>query len=110
MKRRAELSGKIEKAHDDIRRMILDLESLDATILQFDPTAEIESIKPKAFRPPEDWSNRGEMTRIVLNTLRQATEPLTTRDIALQLIVERALDRKDKRFLRLMSKRVGDLP
>ncbi len=30
------------------------------------------------------------MTRIVLSILRQAAEPLTTRDIALQLLVERA--------------------
>jgi hypothetical protein len=36
--------------------------------------------------------------------LRQAAEPLTTRDIAL---VERALDKSDQRLLRLMTKRVG---
>jgi hypothetical protein len=39
--------------------------------------------------------------------LRQASEPLTTRDIALQLLVERALDKSDQRLLRLMTKRVG---
>ena len=27
-------------------------------------------------RPPKDWSNRGQMTRIVLSILRQAAEPL----------------------------------
>ena len=47
------------------------------------------------------------MTRIVLSILRQASEPLTTRDIALQLLVERALDKGDLRLLRLMTKRVG---
>ena len=31
----------------------------------------------------------------------------TTRDIALQLLVERALDSSDRRLLRLMTKRVG---
>jgi hypothetical protein len=39
--------------------------------------------------------------------LRQAAEPLTTRDIALQLLIERALDKSDQRLLRLMTKRVG---
>ena len=34
-------------------------------------------------------------------------EPLTTRDIAYQLMQERALDTGDVRFLRLMTKRVG---
>jgi hypothetical protein len=47
------------------------------------------------------------MTRICLSILRQATEPLTTRDIALQLLIERALDKSDQRLLRLMTKRVG---
>ena len=82
-------------------------ENLDATILQFDPTHKVEAITPKAFRPPKDWANRGEMSRIVLSILRQATEPLTTRDIALELLVARALDKNDQRLLRLMSKRVG---
>ncbi|MEJ2377429.1 MAG: hypothetical protein P8Y53_15485 [Pseudolabrys sp.] len=107
VKRRAELAGDIEKVHEALRRMVQDLENLDATILQFDPGFQVEAIRPKAFRPPKDSSNRGEMTRICLSVLRQAAEPLTTRDIALQLFVERALDKDDQRLLRIMTKRVG---
>jgi hypothetical protein len=107
VRRRAQLAGDIENTHEALRKMVLDLESLDATILQFDPTYRVETIKPKAFRPPKDWSNRGQMSRICLSILRQAAEPLTTRDIALQLLVERALDKSDQRLLRLMTKRVG---
>ena len=47
------------------------------------------------------------MTRIVLSILRMAAEPLTTRDVAYQLLIERALDKSDQRLLRLMSKRGG---
>jgi hypothetical protein len=75
--------------------MVLDLESLDATIVQFDPDFKVETIKPKAFRPPKDWSNRGQMSRICLSILRQASEPLTSRDIALE---QRALDKSDQRL------------
>jgi hypothetical protein len=107
VKRRTQLTGDIENTHEALRRMILDLESLDATIVQFDPDFQVESIKAKTFRPPMDWANRGEMSRIILSVLRQASEPLTTRDIALQLLIERALDKSDLRFLRLMTKRVG---
>jgi len=107
IKRRAELAGDIEKAHEALRKMVLDLENLDATILQFEPDFRVEAIRPKAFRPPKDWSNRGQMTRIVLSILRQAAEPLTSRDIALELLVERALDKNDQRLLRLMTKRVA---
>jgi hypothetical protein len=107
VKRRAQLAGDIELAHEGLRKMVMDLEHLDQTIMQFDPTYRVESIKAKAFRPPKDWSNRGQMTRIVLSILRQAAEPLTSRDIALELLVERALDKNDQRLLRLMTKRVG---
>lgn len=106
-KKRAELSGDIERTQIELRKMILDLERLDATLLMFDPDYEIASIKPKAFRPPEDWSKRGEMTRLILGIMRKATEPLTSRDVATQLVIERALDRHDAKLLRLMTKRVG---
>jgi len=86
---------------------VTDLENLDATIRQFDPSHNVEAIRPKAFRPPKDWANRGEMSRIILTILRLASEPMTTRDIAVELLVTRALDRSDVRLLRLMTKRVG---
>ena len=69
--------------------------------------AFLEAIKPKAFRPPSDWSHRGEMTKAVLSILRQAAEPLTSRDIALEMLVTRALDKDDQKLLALMTKRVG---
>lgn len=69
--------------------MIEALGKLDDTLLLFDPHYEVEGIKPKAFRPPQDWSKRGEMTRAILNVLRQASEPLTTREVALQVMKER---------------------
>jgi hypothetical protein len=37
VKRRAQLAGDIELAHEALRKLVLDLENLDATILQFDP-------------------------------------------------------------------------
>lgn len=107
VKRRAELAGQIESTHDKLRQLVADLENLDATILQFDPKHSVEAIKPKAFRPPKDWANRGEMSRFVLSLLRQAAEPMTTRDLALEMLVSRALDKSDQRLLRLMTKRVG---
>ena len=47
------------------------------------------------------------MTRTVLSILRQAVEPMTTRDIALEMLVSRALNTDDQKLLALMVKRVG---
>ncbi|HRN87860.1 hypothetical protein [Hyphomicrobium sp.] len=105
-RKRAELSGDIERLQRELSDKVSALEKLDATLLLFDPEYEIASIRPKAFRPPDDWSKRGEMTRIILGIMRKASEPLTSSDIAAQLIVERALERTDK-LQRLMTKRVG---
>jgi hypothetical protein len=107
VKRRAELTGDIQRTHDALRKMVTDLENLDATIRQFAPDFQVEAIKPKAFRPPKDWSNRGQMSRVVLSLLRQSAEPMTSRDLALELLVARALDKDDQKLLRLMTKRVG---
>jgi hypothetical protein len=107
VKRRAELTGEIEALHTKLSGLLRDLEVLDATILQFDPSHQVETIKPKAFRPPADWAHRGQMSRVVLSILRQASEPMTARDVALELLVSRALDREDQKLLRLMGKRVG---
>jgi hypothetical protein len=107
VRKRSELAGAIENVQADLHRMIGELEHLDATIRLFDADYQVEAIKPKTFRPPDNWSKRGEMTRIILDVLRQAAEPLTTRDIAYQLMRERALDTADLNLLRLMTKRCG---
>lgn len=107
VKRRSELSGDIETTQKKLQQMIVDLEHLDRTLLMFNPEYRIDTIKPKAFRPPEDWSKRGQMSRIILGILRQAEEPMTARDIAVQLILERRLNQEDQKLVRLMGKRCG---
>ncbi len=53
VKRRAELAGDIEKTHEILRKMVLDLESLDATIVQFDP--DFQGRRGADIRPDWDW-------------------------------------------------------
>jgi hypothetical protein len=49
VKRRAELAGDIERTHETPRKMVADLENLDATIVQFEPDFRVETIKPRRF-------------------------------------------------------------
>jgi len=72
-RKRAELSGAIENVRADLRWMITDPESSDKTLLMFDPEYRIEGIMPKMFRAQLNWSQRGEMTRLILGILRTAT-------------------------------------
>lgn len=107
VKKRSELSGDIETTQKRLQQMILDLERLDATLLMFDPDYKIETIKPKAFRPPENWSRRGEMSRRILGIFRLAAEPMSSRDIGVQMMLDRGLDTNDDKLVRLMTKRCG---
>lgn len=107
VKKRAELAGDIELTHNHLRQLVNDLEHLDATLRFVAPDMEVEAIRPKVFRPPDDWARRGQMSRLVLSILRTSREPLTTSEIAAQMLLERAMDAEDRKLLRLMVKRVG---
>ena len=104
VKKRAEVAGEIASIHDRLNSLVKDLEHIDATLRIVAPDTEVESIRPAMFRPPADWSKRGQMSRIMLSILRQAKEPLTSREIAAQLILERGMA-MDTKLLRLMTKR-----
>ena len=105
--KRAELAGEVARTHERLRELVNQLESIDGTLRIVAPDVEVECIRPKAFRPPDDWSKRGQMSRLVLSILRQAKEPLTSREIAAQMLLERAMDAEDVRMLRTMTKRVS---
>ena len=105
--KRAELAGDIERTHERLRELIGQLEHIDGTLRIVAPDMEVEAIRPKAFRPPDDWSKRGQMSRLVLSILRQSKESLTSREIAAQMLLERAMDAEDVKMLRTMTKRVS---
>lgn len=106
VKKRAELAGEIERTHERLRALVADLEHVDATLRIIAPDLAVEAIQSKVFRPPADWSKRGEMTRMVLSILRTARNPMTTREIAERMVVERGIP-ADAAALNSMSRRVA---
>lgn len=105
-KKRAELAGEIERTHERLRSLAADLEHVDATLRIIAPDMVVEAIKPKVFRPPADWSKRGEMTRLVLSILRTARNPMTTREIGERMLVERGFQSTTE-ALNSMTRRVA---
>ena len=85
------MAGEIERTQERLAELVNDLEALDEVILQFDPKYELATSKARAFRPPEDGSKRGEMSRVLMGVIRLAAEPLSTRDITTALMKQRAL-------------------
>jgi hypothetical protein len=104
--KRAITAGKIEHAQAALRKLVQELDTLDAAIRIFDPDADIPTIRAKQY-PPRHAAFRGEMMRFVMGALRDATGPLTTRDIAIQVMDERGLDPDQADTLLMIRKRVG---
>lgn len=106
--KRAEISGVIEDMERRIARHRADLVHVDAVLRLYAPDLEPESITPKAVRKRNDWFRPGELSRMVLDILRIAPSPLSTRDIASQVMQRRGLDAGDNRTVKLVIKLVNN--
>ena len=74
---------------DDLSR---DLDALDHTLRLFAPGIELDAIPALQSRPRPDWALRGEVVRIVFAILRDAPEPIQTRDLVAAVNRERGID------------------
>uniref|UniRef100_B0SXQ2 Uncharacterized protein n=1 Tax=Caulobacter sp. (strain K31) TaxID=366602 RepID=B0SXQ2_CAUSK len=104
-RKRAEIAGQIEHNQLTLRHLIAELDHVDATIRIFNPAVDIGAIRSKPV-PPRHAAFKGEVTRVVFKTLREATAPVTSRDIAIRLMNERGLNPDDKELSVIMVKRV----
>jgi len=89
-----------------LRQLIVDLDHVDAAIRLFDPDYDTAAIRPKTY-PVAQVTRRGDSIRLILDFLRQATEPMTTRQIALQVMAVRGLNTDDAALLVTITRRVG---
>lgn len=88
MEKHREIAGKIEHYRQIMNALVCDLEALEHTIRMFDPDAALPRAKPVKAK---DETFRGETRRDMLNALRTASRPLTSIDIARQIIAKRGL-------------------
>jgi hypothetical protein len=105
-RKRGELAGQIEHTQALLRRLVTELDTIDAAIRLSDPTADLGSIKQRLY-PPRHQAFRGEMMRHVMGALRMAEKPVTSRDIALTVMKGRGLNRDDLELSGVIRKRVG---
>jgi hypothetical protein len=104
--KRAELAGRIEHLQAQVRQATIELDHIEASIRIFQPDIDIAAIGARPV-PPAHHAFRGETSRIVLETIREAGRPLDTTAITERVMRERGLDRNDAAMFRVMSKRVG---
>jgi hypothetical protein len=103
LEKHREIAGLVEAKRRELDRLVADLEAVEHTVRLFDPDAVLPRAKPV---PAQAAAFKGEMRRDVMAALRAATGPLTSLDIARQVIVIRKLA-DDPKTVTMMRKRVG---
>lgn len=88
--KRAELLGLIEHHQSSIRRLSINIDQLDATLLLFDADFDFKKAKSKGVRVVNPWFKQGEAPRLLLEILGKANQDLST--VQLTDILMRARD------------------
>jgi hypothetical protein len=104
--KRSELVDAIAQLERQVDRRRADLGHIDATILLFDPSIEDEAARSTEPRAHNSWFRPGECRRRIHDVLREATEPMTTREIVAGVMKAKSLPDDDVRARDLIHKTV----
>lgn len=105
VRKRADLAGQVDHHQAETKRLLAELDHVDATIRLFSPDLPLDRIKAKQ-KPPKYAARRSELTDIVLRTLREADSPVLVRYLVDRVIHERGLPSEEKGLVRTMIGRV----
>ena len=104
--KRAELAGMVGQLEQQLARQRTNLAHLDATMRLFDPEIRPQEIRPRQQRARSTWFRQGECLRLIYDGLRHAPDPLTTRELAEQIMRAKAIPAADGRSRELIQKTV----
>lgn len=103
--KRKELVALHNKLIAEAKKVLCDIDHIDATIRLFDPEADIERIRLNRYAT-KHRAPKGHMKRFVLGQFREAEKPLSSKDITLKWIEDRGLQ-PDESTRVILTRRVG---
>ena len=89
--KRAELAGMLRQLEQQLGQQRANLAHVDATMRLFDPDIRPKDIRPKQPRERNAWFRPGECLRLIYDELREATQPVTTRELAERIMRLKAI-------------------
>jgi hypothetical protein len=102
--KRAELAGILRQLEQQLVQQRANLAHVDATMRLFDPDIRSKDIRPKQPRTRNAWFRPSECLRLIYNELREATQPVTTRELAERIMRVKAMPAADDRRRELVQK------
>jgi hypothetical protein len=108
--KRAELDGTLRQLEQQLAQQRANLAHVDATMRLFDPDIRPKDIRPKQPRERNAWFRQGECLRLIYDQLREATQPVTTRELAERIMRVKAIPpADDQRRERVQKTLLGSL-
>ena len=104
--KRSELSGIVSRLEQQLAQHRGSLAHLDATMRLFDPDLLSQDTDPDQQRRRVSWFGPGECRRLIYDVLRDAPQPLATRELAERVMAARGTPADDKRTRALIQKTV----
>lgn len=104
--KRSELAGILKQLEQRLAKHRADLMHVDATMRLFDPDIRPKEIRAKQQRARNAWFRQGECLRLIYDELRDATEPVTTRELAERIMRVKAMPTTDERRRELIQKTI----
>lgn len=103
--KRAELVKLHKNLQAEAKKVLCDIDHIDACIRLFDPEADLERIRLNRYAT-KHRAPKGHQKRFVLGQFREATAPLTSRQITEAWIKDRGLEPDESTFV-ILRKRIG---
>lgn len=104
--KRSELGGVVSQLERRLAQHRADLAHLDATMRLFDPDIRPEEVRSKQQRARSAWFRPGECLRLIYDELRDAPQPVTTRELAERVMRAKAVPIADDRRRALIQKTI----
>jgi hypothetical protein len=104
--KRSELAGLVKGLEQELSEHRAALTHLDATMRLFDPEIRPEEISPPQRRRCNAWFRPGECLRLIYDVLRDAPQPMTTREVVERMTELKSISVGDDRQRALIQKTV----
>lgn len=103
--KRADLFGEAERIRDRLAEIKNDIGALDRVLGTLGYTGDLDAAMPRQKR--EVLFGKGELSKAIYGELRNAEGPLSSRDIAREIVTMRGEDARDRKYLSELTKRVS---
>lgn len=103
--KRADLFNEAERIRDRLAEIRNDIGAIDRTLGVLGYKGDLDAAMPRQKR--EVIFGRGELSKAIYAELRHAEGPLSSRDIAREIVAMRGEDARDRKYIAELTKRVS---